>query len=126
MAALFNQNALQISFDSVLSLSADGMVSMFKALESSGLRGFLGCSTAIYEKDMVNLFENAIVRGDTVISSVQGVFVEISEEQFAGVFDLPTEGLTSVNVLPANRINEARRVFSEVESRSKLLARRRR
>ncbi|KZV57781.1 hypothetical protein F511_28283 [Dorcoceras hygrometricum] len=89
------------------------MVSMFKALESSGLRGFLGCSAAIYEKDLVTFFGNAIVRGDTVISLVQGMFVEISEEYFAGVFDLPTEGLTSVTNLPTNRISELRRVLSD-------------
>ncbi|KZV26014.1 hypothetical protein F511_03887 [Dorcoceras hygrometricum] len=86
MAPSLIQNAMQINFDSVLSLSNECMVSMFKALESSGLRGFLGCSAAIYEKDL-----------------------------FAGIFDLPTEGLRSVNDLPANLINEVRRAFSESE-----------
>ncbi|KZV42809.1 dystroglycan-like [Dorcoceras hygrometricum] len=103
MAASHIRNALQVNLDSVLSLANEGMVSIFKALESSGLRGFLGCSAAIYEKDLVNFFENAIMRGYTVISSVQGMFVEISEEQFARFFDLPTEGLMSVTNLPANR-----------------------
>ncbi|KZV39489.1 protein tipD [Dorcoceras hygrometricum] len=111
MALALIQNALQINFDSVLSLYDGGMVSMFKALESSGLRGFLGCSAPIYEKDLVTLFENAIVRGNTVISTVQGMFVEITEEQFAGIFDLPFEGQTSVNDLPANLINEQSRGF---------------
>ncbi|KZV38211.1 putative galactose-1-phosphate uridyltransferase [Dorcoceras hygrometricum] len=95
MAALFIHNALQVNFDSVLSLTDEGMVSMFKALESSELRGFLGCSTTIYEKDLVTLFENAIVIWDAVISSVQGMFVEISKEHFSRFFDLPLEGLTS-------------------------------
>ncbi|KZV56607.1 conserved oligomeric Golgi complex subunit 8-like [Dorcoceras hygrometricum] len=54
MALSLTQNALQINFDSVLSLSDGGMVSMFKALESSRLRGFLGCSAAVYEKDLAD------------------------------------------------------------------------
>ncbi|KZV38915.1 hypothetical protein F511_30479 [Dorcoceras hygrometricum] len=99
--------------DSILSQSDGGMVSMFKALESSGLHGFLGCSATVYEKDSVTFFENGTVRGNTVVSSVKGVTVNISKEQFAGVFDLPTEGQTSVNVLPANLINEGRRAFSK-------------
>ncbi|KZV49967.1 hypothetical protein F511_40305 [Dorcoceras hygrometricum] len=112
MAASLIQNPLQINFDSVLILSDEGMVSMFKTLESSGLRGFLSCSAAIYEKNLVNFFENSIVRGNSVISSVQGLFVEFSEEKFVGVFDLPTEGLTSMNELPTDLINEGRRAFS--------------
>ncbi|KZV55809.1 hypothetical protein F511_23376 [Dorcoceras hygrometricum] len=84
MAASLIQNSLQVNFDSVLSLSYRGMVSMFKSLESSGFRGFLGCSAVIYELDLDNFFGNAFVRGNTMISSVQEKFVEISEDQFAG------------------------------------------
>ncbi|KZV34512.1 hypothetical protein F511_27861 [Dorcoceras hygrometricum] len=113
MALSLTQNALQINFDSVIILSDGGMVSMFKALESSGLRGFLGCSATVYEKYLVIFFENGTVRGNTVVSTVKGVTVNISEDQFAGVFDLPTEGLTSVNDFPANLINEGKSVFSE-------------
>ncbi|KZV30358.1 mucin-2-like [Dorcoceras hygrometricum] len=97
MAASLIQSALHVNFDSVLSLSDSGMVSMFKTLESSGLRGFLGCSADIYEGDFMNFFENAFVRKNAMISSVQGMFVEISEDLFAGSFDLPLEGLTSMN-----------------------------
>ncbi|KZV42968.1 hypothetical protein F511_42577 [Dorcoceras hygrometricum] len=60
------------------------MVSMFKTLESSGLHGFLGCSAAIYEEALVNFFDNAFVRENVVIRSIQRMFVEISEELFAG------------------------------------------
>ncbi|KZV41704.1 hypothetical protein F511_37028 [Dorcoceras hygrometricum] len=107
MAASLIQNALQVNFDSVLSLSDEGMVSMLKTLESSGLRGFLGFYAAIYEEDLVAFFDNSFVRENVVISSVQGKFVEISEELFAGSFELPSEGLTSVNEFPKDLINEA-------------------
>ncbi|KZV41726.1 HXXXD-type acyl-transferase family protein [Dorcoceras hygrometricum] len=100
MAASIIQNAIQINFDSVLSLSDEGMVTMFKTLESTGLRGFLVSSSAIYEGDLDTFFSNALVREKTVISSVQGKFIKISEEQFAGVFELSSEGLMTDMVTP--------------------------
>ncbi|KZV21857.1 hypothetical protein F511_09993 [Dorcoceras hygrometricum] len=66
MAASLINNAIQVYFDSVFSMADDGMVQMFKALESSGLRGFLGFSSAIYEADLVDFFHNASVIKDTV------------------------------------------------------------
>ncbi|KZV40190.1 pumilio4-like [Dorcoceras hygrometricum] len=73
------------------------MVKMFKVLESSGIREFLGCCSAIYEADLVSFYQNALVRNNTVISSVWGKYVEISEDHFAGAFELPTEGLIDMN-----------------------------
>ncbi|KZV13950.1 phospholipase D alpha 1-like [Dorcoceras hygrometricum] len=86
----------------------EGMVKMFKALDSSGLREFLGCSSAIYEVDLVSFCQNALVKNNTVISSVQGKYVEISEEHFAGAFELPTEGLTDMNEVPKDLVFYAR------------------
>ncbi|KZV36769.1 structural maintenance of chromosomes protein 3 [Dorcoceras hygrometricum] len=53
MASSLIANAIQINFDSVLGISDnDGMVNMFKALEASGLQGFLGCpSTLAMDED---------------------------------------------------------------------------
>ncbi|KZV27646.1 hypothetical protein F511_42600 [Dorcoceras hygrometricum] len=112
MAASLIHNAIQIYFDSVFSMAYEGMVQMFKALESSGLRGFLGCSSAIYEAALVDFYHNASVRDNKVISSIQGKSVEISEEQFAGIFELPTEGLTDVNEVPKDLVFDARSAFS--------------
>ncbi|KZV14816.1 hypothetical protein F511_40924 [Dorcoceras hygrometricum] len=96
MIASLIQNDIQVYLDSVLSMEDEGMVALFRALDSSGLRGFLGCSSAIYEADLVSFYQNALVKDNTVISSVQGKYVEFSEEQFAGSFELPNEGLTSM------------------------------
>ncbi|KZV38632.1 hypothetical protein F511_35162 [Dorcoceras hygrometricum] len=85
MAASLIKNALQVNFDSVLSLCNCVMVSMFKTLESSGLRGLPGCSADIYEGDLVNFFENEFVRENAVIISVQEMFVEISEDLFCRI-----------------------------------------
>ncbi|KZV52404.1 hypothetical protein F511_32125 [Dorcoceras hygrometricum] len=88
------------------------MVQMFKALESSGLRGFLGCSSSIYEASLVEFFHNASVRDDKVVGAVQGKSVEISEELFAGTFELPTEGLTEMTEVPKDLVFDARSAFS--------------
>ncbi|KZV54254.1 hypothetical protein F511_23896 [Dorcoceras hygrometricum] len=93
MAATLINNAIQIYFNSIYGMADAGMVQMFKALESSGLRGFLGCSSAIYEADLVEFFQNSSVRDDKVVSTVQVKSVDISEEVFAGTFELPIEGL---------------------------------
>ncbi|KZV55688.1 hypothetical protein F511_08322 [Dorcoceras hygrometricum] len=47
------------------------MLKVFKALESSGLEGFLACSAAIYEEDLLDFFANAKVESDTVVSTVE-------------------------------------------------------
>ncbi|KZV48118.1 ATP-binding cassette transporter [Dorcoceras hygrometricum] len=53
MASSFTAKALQINFDSVLEITDNSeMVSMFKTLESSGLKGFLGCPSILYERNI--------------------------------------------------------------------------
>ncbi|KZV19218.1 hypothetical protein F511_38008 [Dorcoceras hygrometricum] len=71
MAASLIHNAIQIYFNSVFSTADEGMVQMFKALDSSGLRGFLGCYSAIYEAALVDFFHIASVRDNKVTSVVQ-------------------------------------------------------
>ncbi|KZV28200.1 hypothetical protein F511_21176 [Dorcoceras hygrometricum] len=84
MATSLIFNALQGNFDSVLSLPDEGMIAMFKALESTGL----------------------------LISCVQSKYVGISEELFAGAFELPTEGLTLMDAVPKDLVYDARSLFS--------------
>ncbi|KZV44016.1 hypothetical protein F511_33887 [Dorcoceras hygrometricum] len=55
------------------------MDQMFKALESTGLCGFLGCPSVLYEDDLVAFFAHNLVKENEVISCVQGKFVGISE-----------------------------------------------
>ncbi|KZV20281.1 hypothetical protein F511_44032 [Dorcoceras hygrometricum] len=112
MASSLINNASQIYFDSVYGMDYEGMVQMFKALESSGLRGFLGCSSAIYEAALVEFFQKASVRDGKVVSSLQSMAVEISEEMFGGTFELPTEGLTKMTAVPKDLVFDARSAFS--------------
>ncbi|KZV44039.1 hypothetical protein F511_16600 [Dorcoceras hygrometricum] len=112
MSAVWINNAIQIYFDSVFGMADAEMVQMFKALESSELRGFLGCSSTIYEAALVEFFHNASVRDDKVVIAVQGKSIEISEELFAGTFELPTEGLTDMHDMPKDLVFDARSAFS--------------
>ncbi|KZV47738.1 hypothetical protein F511_11941 [Dorcoceras hygrometricum] len=110
-AALIN-NAIRIYFNSVFGMADAGMVQMFKDLESSGLCGFLRCSSAIYEASLVEFFHNVSVIDNKVVSAVQGKSFEISEEVFAGTFELPTEGLTDMHDVSKDLVFDARSAFS--------------
>ncbi|KZV16304.1 splicing factor 3B subunit 1-like [Dorcoceras hygrometricum] len=112
MASALINNASQIYFDSVFRMENEGMVKMFKALESSGLKGFLGCSSGIYEAALVEFFQNASVQDEKVVSTVQVKSVEFNEEVFAGTFELPTEGLTDMSDVPKDLVFDARTAFS--------------
>ncbi|KZV24005.1 hypothetical protein F511_44092 [Dorcoceras hygrometricum] len=95
MASSLIANALQVNFDSVLSIpDNDGMVKMFRALESTGHRGFLGCPSVLYEKELEQFFNTALVKDNEILCVIHGKVVVITEERFAGVLELPTEGLT--------------------------------
>ncbi|KZV26927.1 hypothetical protein F511_41120 [Dorcoceras hygrometricum] len=66
MASALINNASQIYFDSDFGMDNEGMVKIFKAIESSRLKGFLGCYSPIYEAVLVEFFQNASVRDDKV------------------------------------------------------------
>ncbi|KZV33317.1 hypothetical protein F511_41640 [Dorcoceras hygrometricum] len=96
MASVFFVNSYQINFESVLMIpDHDGMLNMFKALEASGLRGFLGCESVLYEKELEQFFETALVQGEDITGTVSGKFFSISQARFAHVFELPTEGVVN-------------------------------
>ncbi|KZV54695.1 hypothetical protein F511_42184 [Dorcoceras hygrometricum] len=112
MAASFYSNSVHVYFDFVLAMNEPDMVSMFQALVESGLQGFLGCTTVVYEEALVEFFANGAVRDGLVVSSVNGVSVEISEKLFAETFDLPVVGLADVSEMPKDNIFDARSIVS--------------
>ncbi|KZV20653.1 hypothetical protein F511_16336 [Dorcoceras hygrometricum] len=112
MAASFYSNSVHIDFESVLAMGEPGMVSMFQALVASGLQGFLGCTAVVYEEALVEFFANGTVRDGLVVSTVNGVVVEISEKLFAEMFDLPVVGLADVSEMPKDKIFDARSIVS--------------
>ncbi|KZV42443.1 hypothetical protein F511_20315 [Dorcoceras hygrometricum] len=112
MASSFYSNTQLIDFDSILAMDDPGMVSMFQALKSSGLEGFLGCSAVIYEAALVDFFENTSVRDGVLISTVAGQLVEIFEEWFEESFDLPVDGLSELSEIPKDVVFDARSIVS--------------
>ncbi|KZV34115.1 dystroglycan-like [Dorcoceras hygrometricum] len=112
MASSLYSNAQHIDFDSVLAMDDLGMVSMFEALEASGLRRFLGCPAVVYEDALVDFFENASVRSEVVFSTVGSQIVKISEKLFAETFEMPIEGLGDLSEMPKDAIFDARSLVS--------------
>ncbi|KZV53056.1 ICln family transporter: chloride ion current inducer protein I(Cln) [Dorcoceras hygrometricum] len=112
MAASFYSNSVHVDFDSVLKMDEPGMVSMFQALVASGLQGFLGCTVVVYEEALVEFFANGTVRDGLVVSSVDGVLVEISEKLFAETFELPVDGLGDLFEMSNYVIFDARSIVS--------------
>ncbi|KZV16903.1 trichohyalin-like [Dorcoceras hygrometricum] len=114
MASAFITYSYQINFESVLMMhDHDGMLNMFKALETSGLRGFLGCESVLYEKELQQFFETALVQGEYITGTVSGKFFSISQAQFSRVFELPTEGVVNFSEVPRDRVYDARSFFSK-------------
>ncbi|KZV28546.1 delphilin-like [Dorcoceras hygrometricum] len=114
MASIFIVNSYQINFESVLMIpDHDGMLNMFKALEASGLRGFLGCESVLYEKELQQFFETALVQGEYITGTVSGKFFSISQAQFARVFELPTEGVVNFSEVPKDIVYDSRSFFSK-------------
>ncbi|KZV27890.1 dystroglycan-like [Dorcoceras hygrometricum] len=112
MASSLYSNAQHVDFNSVLAMDDPGMVSMFEALEASGLRRFLGCPAVVYEDALVDFFENASVRNGVVFSTVDSQIVQISEKLFAESFELPIEGLGDLSEMPKDAIFDARSIVS--------------
>ncbi|KZV49714.1 hypothetical protein F511_30046 [Dorcoceras hygrometricum] len=61
---------------------------------------------------LVEFFANGTVRDGLVVSSVDGVLVEISEELFAETFELLVDGLGDLSEIPKDVIFDARSIVS--------------
>ncbi|KZV36717.1 hypothetical protein F511_39539 [Dorcoceras hygrometricum] len=112
MASSLFVNTIHVCFESVLAMDNAVMVAMFESLVSTGLKGFLGCPVVIHEAELLEFFENGSVRDGLVVSTVNGVTVEISEQLFAETFDLPVDGLTDLSEIPKDLVFDARSIVS--------------
>ncbi|KZV48414.1 hypothetical protein F511_17123 [Dorcoceras hygrometricum] len=91
------------------------MVQMFRAFESTGLRGFLGCPSVLYEQELEQFFDTALVQDNDITCVISGKYVAISEDRFAGVFNMPTDGLIDLSEVPNHLVLQARTMFSKYE-----------
>ncbi|KZV39196.1 dystroglycan-like [Dorcoceras hygrometricum] len=112
MASAYDSNTVHIDFASVLAMENPGIVSMLNALMASDLEGFLGCPAVIYESELVDFFNNGSVRDGLVVSTMNGVPVEFSEQLFEETFELPVDGLADLSDMPKDKIFDARSIVS--------------
>ncbi|KZV25487.1 hypothetical protein F511_25731 [Dorcoceras hygrometricum] len=114
MASAFITYSYQINFESVLMIhDHEGMLNMFKALEASGLRQFLGCESVLHETELGHFFDTALIQDEDITCKISGKFVSISTTLFATVFDLPSEGITNFSEVPKDKVYDARSLFSQ-------------
>ncbi|KZV19285.1 splicing factor, proline- and glutamine-rich-like [Dorcoceras hygrometricum] len=106
--ATFLNNALQVNFDSVLNMDDEGMVRMFKTLEESRLRGFLGVSGFVFEEALNQFFANATIIAGVIVSTVaKKKLVDL----FSEMFHLPSKGIISFYRLPAQAVEHMKVLF---------------
>ncbi|KZV46190.1 hypothetical protein F511_15200 [Dorcoceras hygrometricum] len=107
-------NAYLVDFDSILEIpDNEGMQKMFKALETSGLRGFLGCKPVLYQSELGQFFDTALVQDEDITGAISGKYFTVTPSRFAGVFELPTEGISNFSDVLKNQVYDARRIFSK-------------
>ncbi|KZV44209.1 hypothetical protein F511_43454 [Dorcoceras hygrometricum] len=93
MASSLIRNSHHIDFDTVFGMEDTDLVQMFESLIATGLKNFLGCPAVFNEAALTEFFANSSVREDgLVVSTVNGVTVEFSEEVFSATFELPGDG----------------------------------
>ncbi|KZV43014.1 hypothetical protein F511_41807 [Dorcoceras hygrometricum] len=66
MASSLFVNAMQVNFDSELTMEHSGMDKMFKSLEDSGLKGFLEASNLVYEEAVIEFSFSEYSKGDMI------------------------------------------------------------
>ncbi|KZV48085.1 hypothetical protein F511_02698 [Dorcoceras hygrometricum] len=114
MASSSFTNAYLVDFDSVLEIpNNEGMRRMFKALETSGLRRFLGCKPVLYQSELGQFFDTALVQDEDITGAIYDKYFTVTPSRFAGVFELPTEGISNFSDVPKNQVYDARRIFSK-------------
>ncbi|KZV37581.1 hypothetical protein F511_39269 [Dorcoceras hygrometricum] len=120
MASSLISNSHHIDFDAVFGMEDTDLVQIFESLIVTGLKNFLGYPAVFNEDALTEFFANSSVREDgLVVSTVNGVSVEISEEVFAATFELPVEGLTDLSEVPKNLVFDARSLFSISKEQAK-------
>ncbi|KZV22780.1 hypothetical protein F511_15525 [Dorcoceras hygrometricum] len=108
-------NALQVEFESVLTLEHTGMTRMFKSLEDAGLKGFLEVPTSVYEDAVTEFFVNPKVIAVMILSFVCNKKMAITEDVFSTTFRLPTEGMTGFLDIPKDRVMEIHSRYSATD-----------
>ncbi|KZV29444.1 hypothetical protein F511_28400 [Dorcoceras hygrometricum] len=88
------------------------MVNMFKSLEASGLKGFLGISGSVFEGALIEFFCQHEGHCGYVVSTVANRKLVITMDVFAEAVQLPTEGMVSFFEIPGKEVADMKALFS--------------
>ncbi|KZV54298.1 hypothetical protein F511_19206 [Dorcoceras hygrometricum] len=100
MASSFITNSYQINFESVLMIhDNEGMLNMFKSLEASGLRRFLGCESVLYEAELGQFFDTALLQDEDITCAISGKFITISPSLFTTGVPFPSAKILSMKTV---------------------------
>ncbi|KZV49861.1 hypothetical protein F511_41309 [Dorcoceras hygrometricum] len=69
--------------------------------------------SVLFEKELEQFFDTALVKNGEILCVIHWKVVAFTEDRFAGVFELPTEGLIDLSEVPQNLVFDARRIFSK-------------
>ncbi|KZV32449.1 hypothetical protein F511_15707 [Dorcoceras hygrometricum] len=111
--ASFTVSALQVNFESVLSMDNAGMVKMFKSLEESGFRGFL-VSGSVFEGALTELFANTSIIAGTIVSIVAKRRMVITKDVLRSVSS-SNRRIVSFLGLPAKTVADMKVFFSAID-----------
>ncbi|KZV44693.1 hypothetical protein F511_36289 [Dorcoceras hygrometricum] len=127
MASSFTTTALQVNYDSMLGIADNTEMIFFRrTLNKSTEMASSFTTTALQvnydsmlgiadntEMELEQFFDTALVQDNDINSVVSGKNMAITEDSFAGVFVLPTEGLVDISEVPKDLVYDARSIFSK-------------
>ena len=104
---------MQVDFESVMKMTDERIIRVFQAIKDANLESFLGDALSVCEPEVKQFVKNAVIDDDTVVSTVNGVEIRINEELFAGMFNLPNEGPSSISDIPDEESEAMLAVFGK-------------
>ncbi|XP_075493606.1 uncharacterized protein LOC142531386 [Primulina tabacum] len=85
-----------VDFQSVKSMENVGYITKLSFVEAAGLRPLLTAGKHVYLDSLSEFFTNARIEGNSIVSSVKGSSISISEITFQENFNLNSSGLSNI------------------------------
>ncbi|KZV24126.1 hypothetical protein F511_20113 [Dorcoceras hygrometricum] len=104
-----------VNFESVLSMDDAVTIRMFRSLEKSGLRRFLGVFGSVFDEALNQFFTNAAIIAGTIVSTVANRKMVITKDVFSETFHLLSEGIVSFSGFPVQAVADMKVLFSTTD-----------
>lgn len=120
----FTRNTLLFDFDEAYLLTNDAMVSMFHTLETSVLKGFLGCGNSLFEERLSQFLSSGSIEHQSVMCTIGEQKISCDQKLFAVTFGFPCKDwLSSINchlsMLKKWNLNSLTRVLTKFFGKNK-------